>query len=1090
MNAAAGITAGRGRLRPWLALLVIALALPTAGCRRPGSDAANTAWHEVMLGGSRDHAITLVLDRHERIVIEVEQRALDVRLSLEDCCTTIAVDSAARRDAAEILYWQARRAGPLEIRIEAVATTAPMQTVRLRIERPGATLSETGVRAYVSLTEAERPDRPPTSEATAEALEALEQAFRDFLAAGLTRQAAATALRIGHRHFWQTSNWREAITRARVARRLYRSLDDRAGEAAALHLEGAAGTEATLLAQQDANASAARGQEHARVRLRQALQLHESVSDPYGGARDLNYLGVSYAYTHEYDQAAAHFQRAEAVAARLSDRPTRSTALLNLAALEYERGNYRSAAAAYENLRHALVPADDWLTYADALHNEATASYGLGRIEPALLLYGQALEVFRQHEDAGGTGRALHGMASAYFRINDVPRAKDLYAQALQLRRAAQDGRGTFVTLLALGDIERQAGAIDRAIALHEQARTFAKTASDQARAALALGLDDLERGRAAAALGRLQAVAQLSLRTDHPVAIQAHVALGRALAEAGESTAARKVLEEASERARDNDMPFERSQALLWLSRSHAAGQDLPGALQIVSEAIAAHEQLRLGTVHHELRARLQLARRALYATRIEYLGRMRERAGASSAESEQHLIDALLTNEAARSGLGNDTPASIARDSSSLNELDALYSALSGKKHRLDALLSRESAPATQLTALRGDIAVLRARIAALERSSAAAASATPAFDEHQLRLLQAALPPQTALVDYALDTSSSLAWVIRRDSIRPVTIVGRAQLDALAARLGSALRAPDSNADVASLAMQLRALVIDPLSLSTDVGTLIVVAEGPLRTVPFRLLIDSSPALRARGLSAISMAPSLSALRRLHDSREPLERRSSIAVLAAHDSGVSAPDDPLAAGALRGARDEISAIQRTANGRAVHVLPTATLSHEALLRLPWENHAIVHIVAHTSIDPEDPGNSALWLRGGASLPTPDSLALRTADIRRLQLDAALVVLSGCETALGGPTGDEGVFGLGQAFLDAGSEQLLMTLWKVPDEASAHLIASFYDALLGRSRSAAAALEQAQDATRSIRKWSHPYYWAGFVLATRRPM
>ena len=101
--------------------------------------------------------------------------------------------------------------------------------------------------------------------------------------------------------------------------------------------------------------------------------------------------------------------------------------------------------------------------------------------------------------------------------------------------------------------------------------------------------------------------------------------------------------------------------------------------------------------------------------------------------------------------------------------------------------------------------------------------------------------------------------------------------------------------------------------------------------------------------------------------------------------------------------------------------------------------------------------------------------SLNLRSVD---------LVVLSACETALGEIAAD-GVFGLQRGFKKAGANSILMSLWKVDDQATCFLMTEFYKHWIG-GKNKHKALELAKNAVRSQTEkgWNNPKYWAAFIL------
>ncbi len=90
-------------------------------------------------------------------------------------------------------------------------------------------------------------------------------------------------------------------------------------------------------------------------------------------------------------------------------------------------------------------------------------------------------------------------------------------------------------------------------------------------------------------------------------------------------------------------------------------------------------------------------------------------------------------------------------------------------------------------------------------------------------------------------------------------------------------------------------------------------------------------------------------------------------------------------------------------------------------------------------------------------------------------------LVVLSACETGLGEIKSGEGVYGLQRSFQVAGAESVIMSLWKVSDEATMQLMTNFYKEWMGGKKK-----EDAFFSAQKILRQSfpEPYYWGAFVM------
>lgn len=125
------------------------------------------------------------------------------------------------------------------------------------------------------------------------------------------------------------------------------------------------------------------------------------------------------------------------------------------------------------------------------------------------------------------------------------------------------------------------------------------------------------------------------------------------------------------------------------------------------------------------------------------------------------------------------------------------------------------------------------------------------------------------------------------------------------------------------------------------------------------------------------------------------------------------------------------------------------------------------------------------------GVAVPENANDGILTAkEIADLDLRATdLVVLSACQTGLGEIRGD-GVFGLQRGFKKAGVRTLLMSLWKVDDNATRLLMTRFYDLMLSGNTDRLDALMQAQQYVRDYtdadnnKPYAHPRFWAAFIL------
>jgi CHAT domain-containing protein len=163
--------------------------------------------------------------------------------------------------------------------------------------------------------------------------------------------------------------------------------------------------------------------------------------------------------------------------------------------------------------------------------------------------------------------------------------------------------------------------------------------------------------------------------------------------------------------------------------------------------------------------------------------------------------------------------------------------------------------------------------------------------------------------------------------------------------------------------------------------------------------------------------------------------------------------------------------------------HMLLLGNRATESSFKRLAGHYDVVHLATHGYFNKLNPLLSGVALEPDAE----NDGRLEVHEILELRLNAELVTLSACDTALGSgyfaevPAGDD-VLGLTRAFLFAGSPSVLASLWEVNDRSAVQLMDSFYEQL--RQTDKATALARAQRGVHARGPYRHPYYWGAFAL------
>ena len=141
------------------------------------------------------------------------------------------------------------------------------------------------------------------------------------------------------------------------------------------------------------------------------------------------------------------------------------------------------------------------------------------------------------------------------------------------------------------------------------------------------------------------------------------------------------------------------------------------------------------------------------------------------------------------------------------------------------------------------------------------------------------------------------------------------------------------------------------------------------------------------------------------------------------------------------------------------------------------------IIHLALHAESDNTDRYNNRIFFRSENSLDSNN--ALYGYEIERLDITAALVVLSACQTGTGEVLKAEGTFNLARSFMIAGVAEVVSSLWSIDDFATQELMHHFYRHL-HNNETVARSLQLAQlDYLSNTDAYkAYPGYWAAFIL------
>jgi CHAT domain-containing protein/Tfp pilus assembly protein PilF len=1043
--------------------------------------------------GGEKHSWRISLRPGQYLKIVVEQKGIDVvvRLLEPGGRQLIEMDSPNGKQGPEIVSAVVETMGEHLLEVSALDAKAAPGRYEVKVSELRESTTEDRHRIAaesalaVTLAEARQLRTQGTRESKQKAIEKLDEAL-PLLRTLEDRQGEARVLNDAGTLYWELSENKKALEYHNRAVQLRRALGNRAAEATSLYAVG-------LVYWQ-------MGDSHKALEYyNQALRLKRAAGDRQGEAFTLTAIGTALEHLGRLQEALESHTRALDLERAQGNPRHVANALSNIGVVYRKLGDLQKALDHYNQALSLIRGAGDRRTEAVTLNNMGVLYWQSGDSQRALNYYNQALPLRRETGDRSGEFSTLHNIGAVFGSSGDSRKALEYYGQALSLIRVLKDRRAEASTLQNIGVIYRESGDPQKALEHYNQALALRREVGDRWGEAITLS----QLGLIYSLLGRPEE----SLAHLHQ-ALSLHRAVGDWGSEAG-------TLKNLARVERGRGRPAE-ARALI------------EAALNIV-------ESTRAKFTSHELRISFSASRQDYYEFYIDLLMEMHR-----SRPSDGHDAAALQISERARARsfveILTEARADIRQgvEVALLDRERSLQDQINAKAQRLTRLAgdkhTKEQATAAreEVEALLGEYQEVEAQIRTRSPRYAALTQPRPL----SLSEIQRELDDETLLLEYALGEERSYLWAVTSGSIKSFVLPKRAEIETAARQVYHHIVAK-SDALYPEAVTGLGRTLLSPVADQLGRKRLLIVADGALQYVPFgalpepaqshpRAVVDKgtatnrfSPLLLEHEIVSLPSASVLAALRQELPTRKAAPRK--LIVLA---DPVFSKDDQRVKARLEGRNGSIagdgkewpglsSQIERAANEaglaafdrlllsrREAELITSLTPNGQSLKMLDFaasratatshvlSQYQIVHFATHSLLNDRHPELSGIVLSLVDEQGLPQDGFLRLHEIYNLKLEADLVVLSACQTALGKEIKGEGLVGLTRGFMYAGALRVVASMWEVSDSATAELMKRFYQNMLHRGLRPAAALRAAQISLSKERQWTAPFYWAGFVL------
>ena len=838
---------------------------------------------------------------------------------------------------------------------------------------------------------------------------------------------------------------------------------------------------------------------------RKGFDLATAIGNKKSVGTALGNMGVYYANTGNIPEAMKLFLEKLAVMKELDDKAEQVGTLSNIGALNDWQGNVQKSLESYAEALKILETLDNKPNRGLIMGNMGAAFEKLSDYPKALDYYHQALKIFEDIKDKGDAAWILGNLGTIATKLGNDTEALEYFEKALAILQEVGNRKYEGWALGTMGVIYKRLGDPGKSLQFLERALAIAREIGDKR-----IEVDHLanigshyqetgEYEKSAASL--LQALEIAEQIGDKISLAEIHILLGILRRDQKDYGRSIDEYEKALTIAKDIGVPRTIWNSEWGLAVAYGKKEDTAEAIRHYRNALETVESVRGKLATQEQKTGFLGETIKIYEGLINLLFRSREHGTTGGAVAESYH---LAERAKARAFLELLAETKVDLASAMSSELEGEEKKLQVRLTDLQSRLLDPEMKATDKEEVYKELQGIESRYQEFigelrQKSPEYAALAYPrpsSLAEVQNRVLDRG----TYLVEFFLGEDNVFLWVVSRDKVLRALSFPREhevfkkiedyQTQIAQRRIDFDFRLGKEIFDV---------LMKDALRDVPVSARLIIVPDGLLLRFPFEALVKDIKTGAPRYLLeyyTISYAPSASVLAELMG-RKRLQPAGQVDLLALGNPMIAVEgnsdrglQEQPRAGArpepLPFAEDEVSSIGRLyqQNGKISELLVGDQALEEVLKSGDLGRFKALHLATHGFIDDRVPALSGLLLAPSRT-PDGDDGYLRLNEIFHLKMNADLVVLSACETALGKEVRGEGMVGLTRAFFYAGARSVVASLWMVNDQSTALLMEDFYGQYL-----------KGEDASTSLRKaklgllrgtdsrFRHPFFWAPFVL------